>query len=193
MTDLLGTCAQASCSQTDGTDYSTTPFGSKWEPQSALGQDHEYDEHCSCHAQHIHRSSISGGTNLEAAQELEPILGNEGGSTNYGLHRTDIVNTLGPGFDSDADHRSRVMVIKPDDTDESGVALRTETNSQTRVRTFTRHDTEPSGPVEPRSTPRSISDDKVHHGGSSKNHATHVDEFLSTTNPHKSDFLNLLD
>ena len=35
----------------------------------------EHDKHSDCIAYHIHRGSISGGTNLEAAKKLDPVLG----------------------------------------------------------------------------------------------------------------------
>lgn len=67
--------------QHDGTDATPSPFSSNFNPSSTSAYDHEHDDQCNCHAQHIHRGSITGGTDLEAAQKLDPILGTDEGST----------------------------------------------------------------------------------------------------------------
>ncbi|KAF3042442.1 hypothetical protein E8E12_009422 [Didymella heteroderae] len=126
-------CAQTFYSLTDGTDSPTAPFGSKWEPSDVSGHDHEHDEHCNCHSRHTHRGSISGGTELEAAQKLDPRLGTEDGLTNNGPHSTNTANELDPRVDSDADYRGNVTLTKPDAVDESDVTQRIRTNGQTRA------------------------------------------------------------
>ncbi|KAJ4350733.1 hypothetical protein N0V95_004464 [Ascochyta clinopodiicola] len=62
----------------NGTGSTTESFGGKWEPQASSGHEHDHDEHCHCHAHHIHRGSISGGTNLKPAEKLDPVLDEEG-------------------------------------------------------------------------------------------------------------------
>ncbi|XPS73356.1 hypothetical protein M3J09_005504 [Ascochyta lentis] len=157
-----------------------TSFGAKWEPQAASGHDHDHDEHCHCHAEHIHRGSISGGTTLEPAQKLDPILDVEEGSTNYGSHNTNVANKLDPRVGSDGDHRS-------DDF-----------NAQTpRVDSFVRRGTEPL--IHTSHAPSGSDDEFDRHARraslSQQSHGSTApsDEPRSTANPHRSDFLNLLD
>lgn len=127
---MSGGCAPTLYSQTDGTDSTTAPFGGKWEPQAGFSHDHDhdhdYDHNCNCHANHIHRGSISGGTKLEAAHKLDPVLGMDGGSTNYDPHSTDIGSKVDPRVGSDVEYR--------------GLGATSQTG---RNGTFTRRDTEP--------------------------------------------------
>lgn len=169
------------------------PFGSGWQPTNALGQDVEHDEHnehCNCHAQHIHRGSISGGAGLEAAQKLDPVLGNEDASTNNVPHSTNIAKKLDPKVDLDADDHGNVTITKPDGFE---TAWRSGTNIQTRASTVTRRVTEPSLSIESRCVSRLSSNDDVHHDTPSKGSTALLDEPPATSNTHKNDFLNLLD
>lgn len=156
---------------------------------NASSHDHGNDEHCDCHAQHIHRGSISGGTALEAAQKLDPILGTEAGSTDNGQQSTNIANKLDPRIDFDADLHGDVAANKPNPRDEGH---HSKANNQVRVNTIPHRGTEPLLLAEPRSVPRSSSDDNVHEGSSSKEYSV-LSEPSSPATPHKTEFLNLLD
>ena len=113
--------------------------------------------------------------------------------TKNGSHSTNIANKVDRRVDSDLDHCGNITVTQSEAVDEPEAAQYTRTDGQTRVGTFTRRETEPSRPVESRGAPRSSLDDTLHHGCTSKNSTAPLDEPLSTTNTHKSDFLNLLD
>jgi hypothetical protein len=66
----------------DGADPTAPPWSKfcKWVLSNRSDPNQEHDKHSDCVAYHIHRGSISGGTDLEAAQKLDPIL-----STGEGL------------------------------------------------------------------------------------------------------------
>ena len=186
------------------------PFGSKWEPLTASSHDHDHPEY---HAQHIHRGSISGGSTLEAANKLDPILGSNEGSTNYGPHSTDIANKLDPRVDSDTDHRgtdqgstnygshSTNVDNKPDVCGNSVLDCRGPDTSQPgQSGTFTRRGTEPSIHTsqahqrETRAARKSGSDDELRRTSLSQDATAPLKEpKRSTVSPHKSEFLNLLD
>lgn len=57
-------------------DRATPPWNTfcKWASNTS-DPNQEHDKPSDCVAYHIHRGSISGGTNLDAAQKLDPILG----------------------------------------------------------------------------------------------------------------------
>lgn len=61
----------------DGTDPTAPPWSKFCKLALSDTSDHnqEHDKLSNCVTYHIHRGSISGGTNLEAAQKLDPILG----------------------------------------------------------------------------------------------------------------------
>lgn len=86
---------------------STSPsLNTNWQPLAVSGHDHQHVEDCNCHAQHIHRGSISGGTNLEAAQKLDPILRTGESSTTSDPHSRDTANKVTCCVDSDLSHCS---------------------------------------------------------------------------------------
>ncbi|KZM18268.1 uncharacterized protein EKO05_0005153 [Ascochyta rabiei] len=184
-------CAPTLYSQTDGTDSTTEPFGGKWEPQAGSGHDHahDHDEHCNCHAQHIHRGSISGGTNLKPAEKLDPVLDVEDASTKCCINSVDAANKLDLRVESDHNRRSHDI------------------DAQTgRVGTFARRGTEPlvrTSHVAEAEAPLSHgsgSDDELDRHArreslSQQSHSSTApsDEPRSTADAHKSDFLSLLD
>jgi hypothetical protein len=185
-------------------------FGSKWEPLTASSHDHE---HPGYHAQHIHRGSISGGSTLEAANKLDPILGSNEGSANHGPHSTNIANKLDPRVDSDTDHRgtdqgstnhgshSTNVDNKLDPCVDSDLDYRGPSTSQPgQSGAFTRRGTEPSihtsqaHQSETRAARNSDSDDELRRASLSQDSTAPLEEpKRSTAYSHKSDFLNLLD
>jgi hypothetical protein len=172
-TDFSGRCAPALCSRTDRTDSSAETFGGKWEPQAGSSYDHGHNQRCHCHAQHIHRGSISGGTSLEPAQKLDPVLSTNEIPTASKPHKANVANKLDPRKDPDLD--------------DCGAAG--------RGGALTRHGTEPLIQLNYGSESRTVhntgSDDELDRRA--KEATVRQDEPRSTMNPYQSDFLNLLD
>ena len=111
------------------------------------------------------------------------MLSNEQGSTDCGSHSTSIANKLDPCVESDLDQRAEGLQPEP-----------------RRSTTFARRGTEPSIHThhahdgETRAAHRSGSDDELHRKCSSQDTTSPLEDSKpSTTNPHKSDFLNMLD
>lgn len=159
--------------QNDGTNSTPPQFGSKSKPPTTAHHYHERDEYCNCHAQHIHRGSITGGTILEAANKLDPILESGKGST---IANKDHIND-GSNNRVDAGHYRCVV-----DNSKAG-----------RTDTLTFHTTEPSFNAShgERQDVQEAGSDRDSCQTSDTNMQPDVSQ--TTGRQHKSTFLELLD
>ncbi|KAF2133350.1 hypothetical protein P153DRAFT_428342 [Dothidotthia symphoricarpi CBS 119687] len=150
---------------------------------------------------HVHRGSISGGSVLEAAQKLDPARYDGGDeSTNYGPHSMNIGNKLDPRVDSDQDHRrcgTREMTAR-------GPGYTQPDPSYHQPRPQPKHQNHVLNMLDPKvesqkdqACPSTCCQNYDLRSSTLPDRRASVpdtkSEAHSTANPHKSDFLNLID